>query len=145
MAYNKKNLLRLAEAVRTNIEYDQGKWLHGCGAPACIAGTGFFLLPKRTRGSYSFDRDDCDLRNNEGNTIDYEDIVGKWLGLSEHEAYALFDGDGHDWPEPYRTEFRGAHDYGIWSNAVDSRIRRMLQRNVAVRLLRDLANGVVEL
>lgn len=77
---NKENILKLADHIERldPMEYDQSKFVYGCGTPSCIAGWAlWFVRPWEGRGD----------------VVAFEtgvEIAEKWLGISSSTARILF-------------------------------------------------------
>lgn len=161
MNVNADNARRLAQAVGDNIEYDQDKFFHDCGAPACIVGTAYAMAPPRHKrhGINSTPLDEAD-----------KEFLGDLLGISAYKATQLIVEEGFRWPEPFCHEATDAGDWlsrakqatyltyngyagynwgrskqELWryAQAVNRRTYRMLMRNIAKRMLLALADNQI--
>ena len=94
--------LRCEDGYQTTEGYDQSKWNHSCGTPACIAGwTAVVACP-----SMWFDLGLGYLRGSD-ETMFVGEIATTYFGLSAKQADALFDIDACYWPEevPVKDRF----------------------------------------
>ena len=91
---NTENILKLAETIEKSETYDQTRFAHICGTPACIAGHAALLAEPDGQMVAATERCGPHFKFSDGNIGYISQIAQTWLGLGDWSADELFQG----WP-----------------------------------------------
>ena len=79
---NRENIKKLIGALEESKTYDQARWCHTCGSPACIAGHAAALA-----GATDMGNGRCAV---DGRTVFIDDTAIGWTGLDNRQSADLF-------------------------------------------------------